>query len=544
MNLLDKEILELNELCNAVVEGTLTEPQKARLSHWLVTSVPARQFYIRAMGVSASLISYASEMQSERAEVREVRTTPARNGPPWWWWFFGSLAAATAVVLMVWVNQPKQNLVVAQPPTIVSVAQLTGAKGCEWMDNASAVLPGSHLQKGQRIELARGFAEITFDSGALVVLQGPASLDLKSAWAATLNHGTLKASVPPEAIGFSISNPNVEVMDLGTEFIMSANAGGAAEVLVLKGKVEAESSAAPNRQPILLTAKESRRFESSGVSAVNDAGQKFAELTQPIVLDHFKLPTDCMHWSFDETSGTYSRAESSGQPVSASDMRLVPKGAADVAHTPGRWQGALRFDGSLYAKAALPGLSDYSAHTVVFWVKVPKDAMLSSAYAMVAWGVNNDKLGSHPIHISWNRNPAEGTIGVLRTDFGGGFALGSTPLRDGEWHHIAVVFIPTDDANKTVEVKQYVDGRFQGEGQASPPGSDVFKKLSAEKPLAVNDVVWLGCQLGINGPRAERFRGEMDELFIANRALEPLEIVQLMNYNKLQLEVASSKESE
>jgi hypothetical protein len=300
----------------------------------------------------------------------------------------------------------------------------------------------------------------------------------------------------------------------------------------------------PNRQPILLTARESRRFESSGVSAVNDAGQKFAELSQPIVLDHFNLPTDCMHWSFDETSGTRLRAESSGQPVSDSDMRLVPKGAADVAHIPGRWQGALRFDGSLYAKAALPGLSDYSAHTVVFWVKLPKDAMLSSAYAMVAWGVNNDKLGSHPIHISWNRNPAEGTIGVLRTDYGGGFALGSTPLRDGEWHHIAVVFLPTDDANKTVEVKQYVDGRFQGEGRPSPPGSDVFKKLSAEKTLPINDVVWLGCRLGINGPRAERFRGEMDELFIANRALEPLEIVQLMNNNKLQLELVSSDESE
>ncbi len=81
-----------------------------------------------------------------------------------------------------------------------------------------------------------------------------------------------------------------------------------------------------------------------------------------------------------------------------------------------------------------------------FWVKVAKDAKLSSAYAMVAWGVNNEKLGSHPIHISWNRNPAEGTVGVLRTDYGGGFALGSTPLRDGEWHHITVVLIPGEDA--------------------------------------------------------------------------------------------------
>ena len=34
---------------------------------------------------------------------------------------------------------------------------------------------------------------------------------------------------------------------------------------------------------------------------------------------------------------------------------------------------------------------------------VAKDAKLSSAYSIVSWGVNNEILGSHPIHIGWNR---------------------------------------------------------------------------------------------------------------------------------------------
>jgi len=38
--------------------------------------------------------------------------------------------------------------------------------------------------------------------------------------------------------------------------------------------------------------------------------------------------------------------------------------------------------------------------------------------------------------------------------------------------------------------------------------------------------------LGSNGPRKERFRGELDELWIADRALGPREIVPLMRDNQ------------
>ena len=70
-------------------------------------------------------------------------------------------------------------------------------------------------------------------------------------------------------------------------------------------------------------------------------------------------------------------------------------------------------------------------------------------------------------------------------------------------------------------VKQYVDGRFEGEGKSSPPGSDIFKTIDPQKALSLKDGIWLGCRLGVNGVRAERFAGEMDELFVADRALEP-----------------------
>jgi hypothetical protein len=92
--------------------------------------------------------------------------------------------------------------------------------------------------------------------------------------------------------------------------------------------------------------------------------------------------------------------------------------------------------------------------------------------------------------------------------------------------------MPRDDTGRPIDVKQYVDGRLEGEGKPSPRGSDVFNYPNENNNT--QGIVWLGCRLGINGVRAERFSGEMDELYVADRALEPPEIVRLMTANQLQ----------
>jgi hypothetical protein len=539
MNLSDGDILELNELCCALLDDTLTELQKQRLSHWLATSEAARQFYIRFAGQSASLCHYASEMQTEESDPGVAGAKPRFRR----WWMFSSLTAiAAALVLAIMlVRAPKKShvAVAAVEPPVASenefVARLTGSRECQWINAASTIAPGGRLRKGQHVALNSGFAEITFDSGAQVLLQGPASLDVNSAWSATLNHGRIKASFPPEAMGFSITNPTVEVVDLGTEFTMFADAGGAStDVLVLKGEVEAAPRLPADQQPIVLREKESRRFASTGVSTVHGNDAKFEQLTGPVALDRYVPPIGYARWSFDEADGDTFRAESFGLAPNAADVKLekVSRSARGALHTSGRRSGALRFDGSLYARAAFPGMSENSPHTIAFWAKVPKDATLSSAYAMVAWASSAQKFGSHPFHIGWNRNPNEALVGVLRTDYGRGFAVGATPLRDGRWHHIAVVLIPRDDADNPVEVRQYVDGRLEGEGRPSPPGSDIFMSSDNNAPTA-NGTIWLGCRLGVRGVRADRFFGEMDELFIADRDLEQQEVVRLMTDNRL-----------
>jgi hypothetical protein len=523
MKLTDREILELNELCGAVVDGTLTDAQRARLTALLRESEAARRFYVRALGQSASLHTYAAEMH---AEAPDAPVPPkAFRLSPWW---LGVFPAAAALLLGFWFLAQPAPHGTDDALAVETVARLTGAKHTQW--TSPALTPGARLARSQALELGAGLAEITFDSGARVVLEGPASLTVDSAWSAVLRRGALKASVPLEAIGFRVSSPAVEVVDLGTEFTMIADSRGAAEVLVLKGEVEAAPRGAAEADTILLRQNEARRFEAGSVSDVSDSEKKFARFAPPLALDYFSAAVNYVHWSFDEAAGPVARADVRGALAGAFDAQLLA--ATGDARTDGRRARALRFDGRLFAKASFPGLSGSTTHTIAFWVKVPEDAQLSDAFSMVTWGLNSRKLGTRHVGINWNKNPADGPLGALRTDFRGGHAIGTTALRDGRWHHITVVFAPGGDA-APVQVRQYVDGRLESSAVTLDP---MHAAASADNPEAMadlTDVLWLGCRLGIRGLANGRFRGEMDELFVADRALAPQEIVALMNDNRL-----------
>lgn len=520
MNLSDREILELNELCNAVIDGTLTDAQHARLASWLRDSESARRFYVRALGQSASLHAYASEMHAEAPGTPRAIAPFGRK----LLWLGGALAVAASLAVMFVLGGRGARQPAATKPAAY-VARLSAAKETRW--TGAALAPGAPLRKGQRLELAAGLAEVTFDSGARVVIEGPTSFVINSAWDSTLRAGTLRASVPPQAIGFRVSNSSVEVTDLGTEFTMLADASGATDVLVLKGEVEAAPRDSADSDTILLKEREARRFAAAGVSEVSDSTEKFARYAQAHPLERFTTDFHYAHWSFDDGDGLAGRY-SAGAGTLAAELEGAA-GKATQARATGQWRQALRFDGQVHAKTTFPGISTLAPHTVSFWVRVPEDAPLSDAYAMVAWRTNTPKLAYRPVHISWNRNPTEGALGALRTDFAGGHVLGTTSLRDGRWHHAAVVLTPGEDPVMPLQVKLYIDGRL--ESSTVVPGK--IRGPAATANAGLDDLVWLGCRLGASGPRQERFRGEIDELYIADRAFAPQEIVQVMADNRV-----------
>src|SRR5262249_34909628 len=121
----------------------------------------------------------------------------------------------------------------------LAIAWLVNAQNCEWADGAG---PLGDLRGGTSVRLERGLAEVRFECGARVVLEGPASLELLSGKSARLLHGKLTARVPSPTARFEVVSPQGKVIDLGTEFGVSVLDTGATEVYVFEGEVEARAA--------------------------------------------------------------------------------------------------------------------------------------------------------------------------------------------------------------------------------------------------------------------------------------------------------------
>jgi hypothetical protein len=121
------------------------------------------------------------------------------------------------------------------------VARLVRMVDCRWKDGAAAPKAGDDLSSGRKLELETGVAELIFKSGARTVLEGPATLEIRSRMGVYLQHGKLTATIEnPLAKGFEVRAPGMKYTDLGTEFGVSVAANGEQEVHVFRGNVQAE----------------------------------------------------------------------------------------------------------------------------------------------------------------------------------------------------------------------------------------------------------------------------------------------------------------
>lgn len=189
----------------------------------------------------------------------------------------GYVAVAAAAFLLSIGVQRFLAVAPAAPPG--PVATLIRAEGARW--EREGVLPeGRRLLQG-RLRLLEGKAAILFDSGAVMVLAGPADFDLESRGRAVLHSGkvTVEAS---EAYGFTVRTPKGEVVDLGTEFAVAVESGGATEVHVLQGEVAWERPAERGTSRLLQTGQAVRFDSTPEGRAVPLAGQGVRELMRSI----------------------------------------------------------------------------------------------------------------------------------------------------------------------------------------------------------------------------------------------------------------------
>ncbi|MDZ7620516.1 MAG: FecR domain-containing protein, partial [Patescibacteria group bacterium] len=110
------------------------------------------------------------------------------------------------------------------------------------------------------LSLVSGVAELAFDSGTNVLMEGPCELQVISADTAQLLAGNVVVHVTELSDGFTLRTPDATILDEGTEYAGSLD-DDATEVHVFDGSVFWEPSSVADEEDIQrITAGEARRY--------------------------------------------------------------------------------------------------------------------------------------------------------------------------------------------------------------------------------------------------------------------------------------------
>ena len=179
------------------------------------------------------------------------RPVPSRASGRRWTAVAATLAAVAVIgVGLSWGLRPRRpGVPPALPPATPAADDVAGdpfsatvtATAAAVVDGADGVRPGTGLLPGRTLRLSAGAIELTFATGATVVVRAPAQVRVSDRNALVVDAGSVCAHVPPAAKGFRVSAPGLDVVDQGTNFGVRTRAGGvaSAEVHVFEGRVDA-----------------------------------------------------------------------------------------------------------------------------------------------------------------------------------------------------------------------------------------------------------------------------------------------------------------
>jgi hypothetical protein len=424
------------------------------------------------------------------------------------------LAAAAAVTLLVngyllWKDQP-----VAEPSNEPGVAVLSRLVDAVWSEPDHAREEGATVPAGV-FKLESGLAQLEFFSGATLIVEGPAELDLGSEWKITCRSGRLRAFVPEPAQGFVIETPDYQAVDLGTEFAMSVGSDGRSEVHVVDGEVRLDEK--DGREIRTLSTGNGVRSQNGVFEAVEGGGAGFVDRRQLHRLANADSKLRYREWLttrnaiakdpatlllFDfEDQNPWDRQLTNLRPGG-------PEGAIIGARwTEGRWpgKGALEFKRITdRTRLNIPG--SFDALTFAAWVRIEGfERWLSSLFLTdgfdrgeVHWQISNE--GQLILGVSGSSAMNTYSDVVIH------------PGDLGKWIHLAA----TVDRVSGV-VTHYRDGKIV-----------MQTKANTIPPLVLGQAEIGNWQAqGRSADAIRSLNGRIDEFFILSRVVSPEEMASI-----------------
>jgi len=213
---------------------------------------------------------------------------------------------------MVYVSSPDKIAKDSSPPvrssfdpTLNVVGKITGMVNCKWTDPDTETFNSANVLLGRKYALASGLMEITYDTGAKVILQGPVTYQVE-ANGGYLSVGKLTGKLGKKAASgqspvasatnpksrnpeiskspdsnpqslipnpFVIYTPTASIIDIGTEFGVEVHNANATDVRVFSGRVRIDSKQTTGVAipPHYLTAGQIVRVGTTGIQPLTSS---------------------------------------------------------------------------------------------------------------------------------------------------------------------------------------------------------------------------------------------------------------------------------
>ena len=479
-----------------------------------------------------------STSQFYKGQSTKQILSPSWKPLPW-------IAAAAVVLLFagslsflinkrVSITPSEAKAVESETITHDGLAILMESVGANFVDNGMQPTKTNGILYPGEIILESGITAIEFYSGARVILEGPAILELTSENSAILREGRIRAQVPPQACGFSVSTPQIEVIDLGTEFGMNIEEDGhLTEVHCFSGLVDIYEDAMSQNPKALrsLESGEAVRIQPNSIQKIPANSMAFisySELAQTSLenstMRHQKWQELIEEIRADEDilalftfEGQGPRERSLVNQVSF-QSQFSHGAIVGCRWTNGRWpsKGGLEFK-SPSDRVHFQSNEPYQTITLSTWVRL--DAMPRRLTSLLSSSERSSNS------MDWAlTSKGQITLKVQSDENKKIHSFTSSPILNrnmlGKWIHLASVF----NSNEK-KVSHYLNSREISEAEFPKNGLTAIKFSNAE--------IGNSSIKSSNGRTPIRyFTGRIDELAIFGRSLTKNSIEHLYRTGK------------
>ncbi|MEW6302178.1 MAG: LamG domain-containing protein [Verrucomicrobiota bacterium] len=539
---------EFDNIVAAVCHGSASDEQAGALNTLLLGNAAARDEYILRLELHSRLASEPDLFASPEADARTLaeasrilppenifpgpRSRRGRNVRTW------AVALAAGLVLLAfgfW-NLQRSRSDDQDRLTSKAVAMLNRTADAQWNQRAEIPRLNAPLEPGA-LRLEAGLAQVIFYSGARVVMEGPAELQLVSQNEAFCRQGRLVVEVPSQALGFRLKTPHITLTELGTSMGLDVKEQRT-DLHAFKGNLKLRPGAGSAEQA-LPEGSGVRIDNERTVVAVNANAAAFTSLfdfqarsvaAEARRYDQWRtackrLETDAsllVHFDFEKTTPSGWQIRNRGNPrAGVSDSTIV-----GCQWTEGRWPGkrAMEFQ-SVSDRVRLNVPGEFQSLTLAAWVCVKGlDRKINSLFM-------SDGFEPGTIHWLIRRDGVLG-LTVIGAEPRNHQIVASSPAvtleKFGMWLHLAVVL-----DSGAERVTHYVNG---------VPVSEKALKIAPPFRIGAAEMGnWNAKGFPENDPFMIRnFSGAMDEFCLFSRALNAEEIRALYAQGKPQGDTAAA----